>query len=104
MIFKADNIKLRTRVLKSFDFDNKHRINIEKILEGEYKNRYVIKSYTKTIFGYKISTLSASNIESNFDGDRIVKVEFTIYRMLHQAVLYAKHIRNEYYHIWKKTQ
>lgn len=92
--------RIKTEVLKSFNIDNRYKINIEKILEGKYKNRYLVKSYAKIWRSYKITTLSASNIETDFEGRRIVKIEFKAHRMLKQAIAFAKHIKYEYYPIW----
>ncbi|MCT4582755.1 MAG: hypothetical protein N4A35_15180 [Flavobacteriales bacterium] len=100
----AHNERLKTEVLKTHDFDGKYRITIEKIVEGKYENRYLVKSYTKTLLGYKLSTLTASNIETDFDGNRIVKIEFKAHRMLNQAILFAKYILKERYQVWLKMQ
>ena len=100
----AHTERLKTEVLKTHDIDGKYRITIEKILEGKYENRYLVKSCTKTFLGYKASTLSASNIESDFEGNRIVKIEYKAHVMLNQAILFAKYIVQERYAVWLKMQ
>lgn len=96
--------KVKTEVLKTFDFDEKYRITVEKILEGKFLNQYVIRSYTKSLFGYKISSLAAWNVESDEDHDKIESFEFKPYRMLNQAVEYAKYIKKKKYPNWIKYQ
>lgn len=98
----SNKSKVKTEVLKTFDFDEKYRIRIEKILDGKFKNQYVIKSYSKTLFGYKLSHLAAWNIESDEDHDRIEYFEFKPHRLLNQAVRYAKYIKKNKYPNWVK--
>ena len=102
--FVKHTSRVKTVILKTFDFDERYRITIEKILEGKFKNQYLIRSYTKSIFGYKLSHLSAWNIELNESDSRIISYEFMPYRMLHQACNYAKHVKKNIYPKWLKYQ
>jgi hypothetical protein len=89
--------KVSTKVLREVELDSKNKLSIEKILEGEYKGHYIIKSFTKKLFGFKNSSLAAYNVETDFEGDRIVKIEYGVFRMLDQAVNFAKEVKKNRY-------
>ena len=89
--------KTATQILKTFELDSKNRLTIEKILTGELKGQYTIKSQTKKLFGFKNSSLAAYNVETDFEGDRIVKIEYGVFRMLEQAIKFAKNVKKNRY-------
>lgn len=89
--------KTPTEVLRTVVLDSKNNLTIEKILSGELKGQYTIKSHTKKLFGFKNSSLAAYNVETDFDGDRIVKIEYGVFRMLEQAVKFAKEVKKNRY-------
>lgn len=89
--------KTATEVLRTFDLDTKNKLTVEKILSGELKGQYTIKSKTKKLFGFKNSSLAAYNIETDSEGDRIVKIEYGVFRMLEQAINFAKEVKKNRY-------
>ena len=89
--------KTATQILKTFELDSKNILTIEKILTGELKGQYTIKSQTKKLFGFKNSSLAAYNVETDFEGDRIVKIEYGVFRMLEQAIKFAKNVKKNRY-------
>lgn len=97
--FIGHNSRVKTEILKEFDTDKKYRITVEKILEGGHKNEYVIRSYVKSIFGYKIASLAAWNLNSD-DGS----FEFKPFRMLKQALDFTKDVKKNRFSNWVKHQ
>jgi len=87
------NEKIKTKVLKTVKLNNKKLITIEKVLKGNHKNKYVVKSYSKIIFiGYKANDLAAYNIDTDFDGDKITRIEYPLFTLLRQACDYLSYI------------
>lgn len=89
--------KTTTKVLRTIELDNKNKLTIEKITSGELKGQYTIKSHTKKLFGFKNSSLAAYNVETDFEGDRIIKIEYAVFRMLEQAINFAKEVKKNRY-------
>jgi hypothetical protein len=96
--------KVKTEVLRTVDFDIKYRLTIEKILDGKFKNQYVVRSYTKSFFGYKLSSLAAWNVLSDDDHNYIESYEFKPFRMLKQALDFAKDVKKNRLTNWVKYQ
>jgi len=89
--------EILTKVLRTFDLDNKNIITIEKIINGNYSGQYTIKSKTKKFFSVKYSTLAAYEVKTDFNGDKIVKIEYPVFSMLSQALDYAKMVKKDRY-------
>lgn len=96
--------KLKTEVLKAFDFDKKYRITIEKITSGQYENYYIVRSYTKQLFGYKLNSLAADIVESDYEHDFIESYQYKAHDLLDFAVTWARWIKQNKYPNWKKYQ
>ena len=89
--------KVHTKLLKTATLDAKHSITIEKILDGELKDRYVVKSYTKTLVGKRPTTMAAYNLETDFNGNRVVFIEFPVFVLVKQASEYLAFVKAHKY-------
>lgn len=89
--------KVRTKLLKTARLDAKHSITIEKILDGEYKDRYVVKSSRKTLVGKRATTMSAYNIETDLNGNRVVLIEYPVFVLVRQASEYLSFVKAHKY-------
>lgn len=99
--------KVKTKVLREVDFDKKYRLSIEKIVEPNHRfeNYYMIKSFTKGLLGYKINSLAAWDVQSDEDSHEFIEsFQFKPFRMLDQAVDYAKYIKKTKYPTWLRYQ
>jgi len=86
-----------TEVLKTFELDNKNKLTIERITSGELRGQYTIKSHTKKLFGFKNSSLAAYNVGTDFNGNKINKIEYGVFRMLKHAINFAKEVKKNRY-------
>lgn len=89
-------------ILKTIKLDSKNSVSIEKIHCVNECARYVVKSFVRSWIGKKQTTLAAWNIETDFNGNRIVKIEYRDFRILKQAIDYTKHVKNNIYPFWIK--
>lgn len=89
--------KVRTKLLKTATLDTKHTVTIEKVLDGEYKDRYVVKSYVKTLIGKRATTMAAYNIETDLNGNRVVFIEFPLFVLVKQASEYLAFVKSHKY-------
>ena len=90
--------KISTKVIKTAKLDKKTIVTIEKIIEGKNKDQYVVKSYSKKIFfGYRESDLAAYNIDTDFYGDAIVKIEYPMFTFVKQAAEYLAYVKSNKY-------
>ena len=96
--------KLKTEVLKASDFDEKYRITIEKIISGQYEKYYIVRSYTKRLFGYKLNSLAADKVESDYEHEFIESYQYKAHDLLDFAVTWARWIKQHKYPKWKKYQ
>lgn len=100
----SNNSTVKTDVLKTFDFDGKYRLTIEKILEGQFNKYYMVRSYKKGLFGYKICSLAAFDIKSDDNHNYIKDFFFKPYQILDHAISYAKYVKKKKYPTWLNYQ
>ncbi len=89
--------KISTKVLKTLTLDKKNKVTIEKILGGEHKGQYTVKSYAQRLFGLKSTSLASYNIDTDFNGNKIVKIEYPIFKLVRQAEDWLREVKNNRY-------
>lgn len=88
--------KTKSEILKTLTINKKHKVTIEKVLTGEYVDKYVVKSRIKRcILKDKATTIAAFKTNTNRNG-KIVSADYPVFNDLSQCERYLEHVKKSF--------